>query len=132
MIIDKDTVLYYFTNYTLTDALEYSVDTTIDDVSVVMHFGYNSRLGKRWVAIETVNGSVVLERTFLDVGREIKFNINADLLGINEATLMLYPVDENLEGDIVAWSSSYRLLIWGVYSYLYDDYKKSLIDAKVT
>lgn len=130
--IDINTVLYYFTTYTLSDDLNYTVDTVIDDVSVIMYFGYNSRLGKRWISIETNNGSVVLERTFLDFGREILFNINADLLGINNATLMLYSTDPTQSGDILNWSKNCKLLVWGIYSYLADDYEKSLVQAKVT
>lgn len=129
--ITMDTVLYYFTSYTLSDDLNYTVDTVIDDVSVIMYFGYNSRLDKRWIAIETTNGAVILDRTFLDVGREIKFNINADLLGINKATLMLYPVDPDQAGSILTWSKDYRILISGMYSYLVDDYERSRVEAQV-
>lgn len=130
--ITNDTVLYYFTTYTLSDDLNYTVDTVIDDVNVIISFGYNSRLGKRWVAIETSTGAVVLERTFLEVGREIKFNINADLLGINKATLMLFPVDPDMAGSILTWSKDYRILISGMYSYLVDDYERAMLKKKVT
>lgn len=130
--ITNDTVLYYFTTYTLSDDLNYTVDTVIDDVNVIISFGYNSRLGKRWVSIETSTGAVVLERTFLEVGREIKFNINADLLGINKATLMLFPVDPDMAGSILTWSKDYRILISGMYSYLVDDYERAMLKKKVT
>lgn len=129
--ITQDTVLYYFTSYTLSDDLNYTVDTVIDDVNVVLYFGYNSRLGKRWVAVETSTGAVLLERTFLDIGREIKFNINADLLGVHRATLMLFPIDPDLAGSILTWSKDYKILISGMYSYLVDDYDRSLLKAKV-
>lgn len=130
--INQDTVLYYFTSYTLSDDLNYTVDTVIDDVNVVIYFGYNSRLDKRWVAVETTTGAVLLERTFLDIGREIKFNINADLLGVNRATLMLFPIDPDQAGSILTWSKDYKILISGMYSYLVDDYERSLLKAQVT
>lgn len=130
--ITNDTVLYYYTNYTLSDDNNYSVDASIDDVSVVMYFGYNSRLGKRWISVETTTGTVLLERTFLDIGREVKFNINAELLGINEATLMLYPTNENGDTDFLNWSKNYRILIWGIYSYLYEDYRRKLVTDYVS
>lgn len=129
--ITPDTVLYYFTSFTLSDDLNYTVDTVIDDVSVIMYFGYNSRLDKRWIAIETVNGTVILERTFLDVGREIYLNINADLVGIQKAVLVLFPVNPDQAGDIKTWSNDYKLLIYGMYSYLVDDYDRSLVEARV-
>lgn len=129
--VNVETVLYYFTTYTLSDDLNYTVDTVIDDVNVIISFGFNSRLNKRWVSIETSTGAVVLDRTFLDVGREIKFNINADLLGINDATLMLFPVDPDMAGDIKTWSKDYRILISGMYSYLVEDYIRYRLKQKI-
>ena len=129
--ISEETPIYYYTVFTLSDDLFYTVDTLIDGVNVIMTFGYNSRLGKRWISIESVNGTVLLDRTFLDIGREIKLNINADLLGICKATLMLFPVVTDVAGSILEWSKNYRISILGMYSEFVDDFDRKQITDRV-
>lgn len=129
--ISEETPIYYYTVFTLSDDLFYTVDTLIDGVNVIMTFGYNSRLGKRWISIESVNGTVLLDRTFLDIGREIKLNINADLLGICKATLMLFPIVTDVAGSILEWSKNYRISILGMYSEFVDDFDRKQITDRV-
>lgn len=131
MAIDENTPLYYYTTFTLSDDLFYTVDTLVDGVNVIMTFGYNSRLGKRWISIESVNGTVLLDRTFLDIGREIKLNVNADLLGICKATLMLFPKVKNVTGSILSWSENYQISILGMFSEYVDDYDRKKITDRV-
>ena len=61
----------------------------------------------------------------------IKLNINADLLGICKATLMLFPVVTDVAGSILEWSKNYRISILGMYSEFVDDFDRKQITDRV-
>jgi hypothetical protein len=83
----------------------YTTTFNLDFLSVVMNVGYNERLDKRWISLTTTNGTVLLERTFLDVGRRVDLNINSQLLGLNYYVTLELIDNYRTEVDFYNWKS---------------------------
>lgn len=83
----------------------YTTTFNLDFLSVVMDVGYNERLDKRWISLTTTNGTVLLERTFLDVERRVDLNINAQLLGLNYYVTLELNDNYITEVDFYNWKS---------------------------
>lgn len=90
----------------------YTTNFNLEFLSVVMEVGYNERLDKRWISLTTTNGTVLLERTFLDIERRVDLNINSQLLGLNYyVTLEL--IDKSKEIDFYNWKSNMYITFVG-------------------
>lgn len=109
----------------------YTTSFNLDFLSVVMEVGYNERLDKRWISLTTTNGTVLLGRTFLDVGRRADLNINARLLGLNYYVILELIDDGRTDLDFYNWKSQMYITFVGnrteVQDTIYRTYREEVV-----
>ena len=98
----------------------YRSHINIDNLDCIIEVGYNSRLKKRYISVITSNGTVLLERTFLDIGRRVDLNNNAVLLGLQYyVTLEVIGVLEE-DIDFFNWSDTFNISFVGCRTEVYN------------
>lgn len=113
MIIDDNTVYRDYTYISVKNDLFYQTDVVINGTSLTITIGYNNRLGKRYATVETIDTTVLLNRTFLDVQRKCYFNVNSKLLRIGDYYLTVINISDEDSEDFLNWSGNYQLVIVG-------------------
>lgn len=111
--------------------VNYVTTIPLDFLTVQMEVGYNDRTKKRYIALKTNNDTVLLERTFIDVGRRVSLNNNAKLLGLNYY-IIVEPVDATLDTrDFFEWSDMYTITFVGnrleVNQFIDEKYREAVV-----
>jgi hypothetical protein len=111
--------------------VNYVTNINIDTLSCRMEVGYNDRTKKRYISLKTLNGTVLLYRTFIDVGRRVELNNNATLLGLNYYVI-LEPTQTGVDNrDFFNWKDNYTITFVGnrteVNDYIDQKYRESVV-----
>lgn len=118
---------FYQVDVSLKDYPNYTTSFNVLGLTIVATFGYNTRMKKRWVRLETPSGELLLSNTFLNVGHRILPSVNMRLLGYN----FYITLNEISSGDMLQWSNNYKLTFVGTYQENKEDYHKEVLDAVV-
>lgn len=111
--------------------VNYTTNVPLDFLNIQMEVGYNDRVKKRYISLKTQNGTILLYRTFIDVGRRVDLNNNAKLLGLNYYVIV-EPVDKSFDNrDFFNWKDNYTITFVGnrteVNEYIDLKYRESVV-----
>lgn len=126
--MDDNTIWKSYTYVRPTNDLFYKTIITVDGYRLTLTFGYNSRINKRYVSVETSVTTVLLPRTFLDVDRTCWFDSNADVIGLGRCFVTLQKIDSGKPDDILNWADNYQIVFRNVSSETQLDYDKTFRD----
>ena len=93
--------------------VNYVTTVNIDTLTCRMEVGYNDRTKKRYISLKTLNGTVLLYRTFIDVGRRVDLNNNAKLLGLNYYVILEPTPNGTDNRDFFNWKDNYTITFVG-------------------
>lgn len=116
-----DTSLYddfitTYTNVVLLNLPNYHTTIKVNNVTLIMYVNYNARSKQRSISLETLDGYVLLPKTFVKQGRRCELNFNAELEGL-DYYVTLRPLNEGKtfdDGyDYLNWSDDFSLCFVG-------------------
>ena len=116
-----DTSLYddfitTYTNVVLLNLPNYHTTIKVNNVTLIMYVNYNARSKQRSISLETLDGYVLLPKTFVKQGRRCELNFNAELEGL-DYYVTLRPLNEGKtfdDGyDYLNWSDNFSLCFVG-------------------
>ena len=116
-----DTSLYddfitTYTNVVLLNLPNYHTTIKVNNVTLIMYVNYNARSKQRSISLETLDGYVLLPKTFVKQGRRCELNFNAELEGL-DYYVTLRPLNEGktfADGyDYLNWSDDFSLCFVG-------------------
>ena len=116
-----DTSLYddFITTYTdvvLLNLPNYHTTIKVNNVTIVMYVNYNARSKQRTISLETLDGYILLPKTFVKQERRCELNFNAELEGL-DYYVTLKPLNEGKtfdDGyDYLNWSNDFSLCFVG-------------------
>ena len=118
---EYDTSLYddfitTYTNVVLLNLPNYHTTIKVNNVTLIMYVNYNARSKQRSISLETLDGYVLLPKTFVKQGRRCELNFNAELEGL-DYYVTLRPLNEGKtfdDGyDYLNWSDDFSLCFVG-------------------
>ena len=113
--LNEDFVTEYVT-VGLRDFPNYHTTFKLNSVTLIMYVSYNARSKQRSISLETLDGYILLPKTFVKQGRRCELNFNAELEGLNYY-LTLKPLNEGKtldDGyDYLNWSNDFSLCFVG-------------------
>ena len=116
-----DTSLYddfitTYTNVVLLNLPNYHTTIKVNNVTLIMYVNYNARSKQRSMSLETLDGYVLLPKTFVKQERRCELNFNAELEGL-DYYVTLRPLNEGKtfdDGyDYLNWSDDFSLCLVG-------------------
>lgn len=116
-----DTSLYddFITTYTdvvLLNLPNYHTTIKVNNVTIIMYVNYNARIKQRTISLETLDGYILLPKTFVKQGRRCELNFNAELEGL-DYYVTLKPLNEGKtfddSYDYLNWSDEFSLCFVG-------------------
>lgn len=118
---EYDTSLYddfitTYTNVVLLNLPNYHTTIKVNNVTLIMYVNYNARSKQRSISLETLDGYVLLPKTFVKQGRRCELNFNAELEGLDYyVTLRLLNEGKTFDDgyDYLNWSDDFSLCFVG-------------------
>ena len=96
-------------NIGVKNTLYYQCEVIISNTRCLFNFGWNSRLGKRWLSVTSSNGAVLLPQSFITLGYIYQFNINFEILGDYKTFLYFQPKKEGIATGVIDWENNVEI-----------------------
>ena len=105
-----------YTKVSLSNELNYTTNFNIQNVSIFMRCGYNTRNKQRWIALTDRSGNVLLSQTFLQHKKECELNFNSNEYNLDYfVTLVLKDESKVIPNnyDYINWANDFNLYFIG-------------------
>ena len=112
----RDDFVTTYTNVSLKDFPNYHTTFKVNGVNLIMYVNYNARNKMRSISLETLDGYVVLPKTFVKQGRRCELNFNATLEGLDYYVTLRPMIDGKVYDesfDYLSWSEDFTLCFVG-------------------
>ena len=113
--LNEDLVTEYVT-VELRDFPNYHTTFKVNSDTLIMYVNYNARNKQRSISLETLDGYILLPKTFVKQSRRCELNFNAELEGLNYY-VTLKPLNEGKtfddSYDYLNWSNDFSLCLVG-------------------
>lgn len=105
-----------YTSVELRNFPNYHTTFKVNSVTLIMYVNYNARNKQRSISLETLDGYVLLPKTFVKQGRRCELNFNAELEGLDYyVTLKTLNEGKTFDDgyDYLNWSNDFSLCFVG-------------------
>ena len=104
------------TKVSLSNEFNYTTNFNIQNVSIFMRCGYNTRNKQRWITLTDRSGNVLLSQTFLQHKKECELNFNSNEYNLDYFVTLILKDESKVipnDYDYINWANDFNLYFIG-------------------